>query len=91
VRVEVVYALPLEQDVTSLEVTAGTTLREAITRSGVLGRHPEIDLGSARVGVWGRSAPLDGVLRDGDRVEVYRPLRADPGTARRRRAAKSRA
>jgi hypothetical protein len=90
VRIEVVYALPLEQDTTSLEVSSGTTLREAITCSGVLGRRPEIDLGTARVGVWGRSASLDGVLLDGDRVEIYRPLQADPKEVRRRRAAKSR-
>jgi hypothetical protein len=90
VRIEVVYALPLEQDVVSLEVTVGMTLREAIWSSGVLERHPEIELGLVRVGVWGRWATLDSVLRAGDRVEIYRPLQADPKEVRRRRAAKKR-
>ena len=89
-RIEVVYALPLEQDVVSLEVTVGMTLREAIWSSGVLERHPEIELGLVRVGVWGRWATLDSVLRVGDRVEIYRPLQVDPKEVRRRRAAKKR-
>lgn len=84
VRVEVVFALPLTQDVTSVECVQGCTVREAIGRSGVLERHAGIDL--ARVGIWGRRCGLDDVVRDGDRIELYRPLTADPKEVRRRRA-----
>jgi uncharacterized protein len=89
-HVEVVYALPLEQDVISIEMSAGTTVLQAVVASGMLARHPDIDLGVARVGVWGRSTTLDSVLRDGDRVEIYRPLQVDPKEVRRRRAVRRR-
>ena len=89
-RVEVVYALPLKQDVILLEVAAGTTLGEALAASGMLARHPHIDVGVARVGVWGRPATLGTLLREGDRVEIYRPLQVDPKEVRRRRAARKR-
>jgi uncharacterized protein len=82
--VEVVFALPLHQDVTALECGEGTTVREAIERSGVLARHDQIDL--CRVGVWGRRCGLEDLVRDGDRIELYRPLSADPKDVRRRRA-----
>jgi putative ubiquitin-RnfH superfamily antitoxin RatB of RatAB toxin-antitoxin module len=85
-RVEVVFALPLQQDATVVECEAGTTVREAIERSGVLNRQPGVDL--ARVGIWGRRCGLEDRLRDGDRVELYRPLTADPKEVRRRRAAR---
>jgi hypothetical protein len=86
-RVEVVYALPLEQDCSSVELPAGATIREAVQRSGVLMRHPQIDCTTAQVGIWGRPAGWDKVLRDGDRVEIYRPLQADAKDLRRRRVA----
>ncbi len=86
-RIEVVYALPDEQRVRRLWVARGATLREAIEQSGILERHPEIVLGSNRVGVFGKLRALDDVLADGDRVEIYRPLSTDPKEARRRRAA----
>jgi len=89
-HVEVVYALPLEQDVTSLDVSAGATVRQAVVGSGMLVRHPDIDLRVARVGIWGRLTTLDSVLREGDRVEIYRPLQIDPKEVRRRRAARKR-
>ena len=89
-RVEVVYALPLEQDLASLDLAVGATVREAVALSGVLARHPDLDLNAARLGVWGRSTTLDAPLRDGDRVEIYRPLRFDPKEVRRRRAARKR-
>jgi putative ubiquitin-RnfH superfamily antitoxin RatB of RatAB toxin-antitoxin module len=88
-RVEVVYALTLEQDCTSLECTEGTRVRQAIEASGVLQRHPEVDLSS--VGIWGRRCGLDDAVSDGDRVEIYRPLTADPKETRRRRAQVGRA
>jgi putative ubiquitin-RnfH superfamily antitoxin RatB of RatAB toxin-antitoxin module len=86
VRVQVVYAQPLHQDVVALELEAGATLREAIERSGVLLRHPEIDSRRLRVGICGRLASPASILRDGDRVEIYRPLEVDPKEMRHRRA-----
>jgi putative ubiquitin-RnfH superfamily antitoxin RatB of RatAB toxin-antitoxin module len=88
-RVEVVFALPLEQDVTTLDCPDGASVREAIEASGVLARHGGIDL--ARVGIWGRRCALDDTLREGDRIELYRPLEADPKEVRRQRAARRRA
>jgi putative ubiquitin-RnfH superfamily antitoxin RatB of RatAB toxin-antitoxin module len=90
-RVEVVYALPLKQDVISLELPAGATVQQALAASGVLAAHPELDLRALQVGVWGRPRRLDAPLEDGDRVEVYRPLQIDPKEIRRRRAARRRA
>lgn len=83
-KVEVVYALREEQVLLALEVETGTTVRQAIERSGILQRFPE--LARARVGVFGRLVQPDAVLRDGDRIEIYRPLIADPKEARRKRA-----
>jgi hypothetical protein len=86
IEVTVVYALPLRADSVGLRVPAGATVEEAIGRSGLLERFPEIDLARTRVGIYGRWVRLDAVLREGDRVEVYRPLAADPKEVRRRRA-----
>ena len=90
IEVEVVYALPLAQDSTRLRVPAGTTVAQAIARAGVALRHPEIELGKSRVAVYGRMVLPDAVLRDQDRVEILRPLSADPKEARRRRASLNR-
>lgn len=84
--VEVVYALPEEQMVSSVSLPEGSRVADAIHASGILASHPEIDLTTASVGVFGRLARLDTTLRDRDRVEVYRPLVADAKEARRRRA-----
>lgn len=89
-RIEVVYAQPLEQDCAAVDLPAGATVAEAIACSGVLLRHPEIDLKSTRVGIWGRWCTLATTVRDGDRVEVYRPLQADPKEVRRQRAGRRR-
>ncbi len=86
-KVEVSYALPERQTVRALEAEPGITVEEAIRASGILDEHPEIDLEKNRVGIFGKVTRLDTVLRDGDRVEIYRPLIADPKEARRRRAA----
>ena len=87
-RIEVVYALPQRQERVSLDLAAGSTVLDAIQASGLLQRLPEIKLG--RAGVWGRPASPDTRLRDRDRVEIYRPLIADPKEIRRRRAGKAR-
>ena len=86
VRVEVVYALRDEQVLMALDVEEGATVRQAIERSGILQRYPRIELIPGRIGIFGRTVELDARLRDGDRVEIYRTLEADPKEARRRRA-----
>ena len=86
IRVAVAYVGATEQFLRSLEVAPGTRLRAAIEQSGVLAKCPEIDLAVHRVGVFGKLQDLDRVLEDGERVEIYRPLTADPKEARKRRA-----
>lgn len=86
VHVEVVYALPQEQRVVRLEVPQGTTIEAAIELSGVLDRYPQINLATDPVGIFGQLRALADGVRSGDRIEIYRPLRADPREARRRRA-----
>jgi putative ubiquitin-RnfH superfamily antitoxin RatB of RatAB toxin-antitoxin module len=84
--VAVCYALPDARFLVQLEVAAGTTIVQAIAASGVLARFPEIDLARDKLGLFGKLKPADTVLRDGDRIEIYRPLQADPMESRRRRA-----
>jgi uncharacterized protein len=84
-RVEVVYALPQRQTLIALTVDEGTTVAQAIRRSGLLEQHPDLDPKTAQVGVWGRAVELDHRLRDRDRVEIYRPVTADAKDARRDR------
>lgn len=86
VEVQVCYALPDTAFLRTLSLPAGSTLQHAVEQSGVLQRHPEIDLAVNLVGIHGKKKTLDTVLRTQDRVEVYRPLQADPKEARRRRA-----
>jgi putative ubiquitin-RnfH superfamily antitoxin RatB of RatAB toxin-antitoxin module len=85
IRVEVAYATPARQTLLELEVEAGTTVGEAIGLSGIEAAHPEIDIPSVQVGIFGKLASRDAVLEEGDRVEIYRPLLADPKETRRRR------
>lgn len=84
--VTVVYS-PTAREVleVSLELTAPCSVLQALQHSGLLAKYPEIDKQQAAIGVWGRKAPRDQLLRDKDRVEVYRPLRVDPKVARRER------
>ena len=86
IRVEVVYALRDEQVLVAVEVEEGTTARQAIERSGIARRFPEIDAERGPMGIFGRLTAPDTPLREGDRVEIYRPLLADPKEARRRKA-----
>jgi len=85
VRIQVVYALPHGEDAVELELESGATAADAISASGLAQRHPEIDLAHQRIGVYGRVVEPHATLRDGDRVELYRPLGMNPKEARRRR------
>jgi putative ubiquitin-RnfH superfamily antitoxin RatB of RatAB toxin-antitoxin module len=85
-RVEVVYATPAIQQRYVLNLEEGATVEAALEQSGVLHEFPQLDLARHRVGIYGRLVALDEVLRDGDRVEILRPLTAEPGAARKRRA-----
>ncbi|MEA1050374.1 RnfH family protein [Lamprobacter modestohalophilus] len=86
VNVEVVYARERAQALIPVKGQAGITLAEAIERSGILARFPEIDLDVNKVGIFGKVAKLDQILASGDRVEIYPPLIADPKQARKQRA-----
>ncbi|MBK1717105.1 RnfH family protein [Thiocystis violacea] len=83
-KVSIVYALAKRQTWLDVEVPEGATLREAIERSGILAQCPEIDLDQQKVGVFGKVSALETRLEDGDRVEIYRPLIADPKTIKTR-------
>jgi len=84
--VEVAYALPKRQVILALDVAADATIEAVIRRSGILEQFPDIDLASNKVGVFGKPAKLSDTLRPGDRVEIYRPLIADPKEVRKQRA-----
>lgn len=87
IHIEIAYAKPARQEVIELKLPQGSTLQQAVEASGLLQRHAEIDLARAKVGIYGKLAKLDTVLRDRDRVEIYRPLIADPKAVRQQRAA----
>lgn len=91
IHVEVVYALPQEQRVMKLVVNKQMTVEEIIEKSGVLDIYPEIDLSKNKVGVFSRNVKLDATVRDKDRIEIYRPLLADPKDIRRKRAEQAKA
>jgi putative ubiquitin-RnfH superfamily antitoxin RatB of RatAB toxin-antitoxin module len=86
--VEVVLALPEKQKLVAMSIAAGSTLADAIEKSAIADMFEEFELDLTRVGIFGRKASPDQVLRDGDRVEIYRPLIADPKEVRRQRALK---
>jgi len=83
-QISVVYAESERQHWLPVQVHEGCLLEEAIRRSGILERYPSIDLVSQKVGVFGKIAALDTALKNGDRVEIYRPIVADPKTVKRR-------
>lgn len=85
-RVEVVHALPQGVDCARLELPVGATAADAIQSSGLLARYPELRDRPLALGIFGRRVSAACTLRDGDRIEVYRPLREDPRAARRTRA-----
>ena len=84
--VEVVYALPHQQPLLRVQLADGATVEDAIRASGVLEAFPEIDLGKNKIGIFSKLVKLDEKVRDRDRVEIYRPLIADPKEVRRKRA-----
>ena len=86
INIEVVYALPDAQILLKKSVPAGTTVAGAIQACGVLDKHPEIDLDRNKLGIFGKLTKADAVVRDKDRIEIYRPLIADPKEVRRKRA-----
>lgn len=88
VSVEVVLAMPDRQSIKALQLSTGSTIADAITQSGILEEFEGFELDPAKVGIFGRKVAMTDVLRDGDRVEIYRPLIADPKESRRQRALK---
>ncbi|PCJ84342.1 MAG: RnfH family protein [Thiotrichaceae bacterium] len=89
INIEVAYALPEKQIIRSVNVDSGTTIGAAIVLSGIMMDFPELDtvLEESKVGIFGKASTMTTVLQDGDRVEIYRPLIADPKEVRRKRAA----
>lgn len=92
-HVEVAYALPDRQRIVALELAEACTVREAARRAGLQQQFPELDIDAVDLGVFGKvvSKPEEQLVEDGDRVEIYRPLIADPKEVRKQRAAKVRA
>ena len=86
INIEVVYALPNEQTLLKKAVPAGTTVAEALQLCGILQKYPELNLATSKLGIFGKLTKGDAVLRDKDRIEIYRPLIADPKEVRRKRA-----
>ncbi|MDN4501060.1 RnfH family protein [Alteromonadaceae bacterium BrNp21-10] len=89
ISLEVAYALPEKQSLLEVVVERGTTVEQAINASGILKRHADIDLTKYKVGIWSRTCKLTDTPRQGDRIEIYRLLIADPKEVRRRRAEKA--
>ncbi len=86
ISVEVVYALPDVQTLVQVKVPAGTSVIDAVERSGIREKHPEIDIGKNKIGIFGRLVKNDQIVRENDRIEIYRPLIADPKEVRKKRA-----
>ena len=83
-KVGVVYAIPTRQSWLSIDVPEGTSVRDAIEKSGILHQYPEINLETQKVGIFGKATTLDTVVEEGARIEIYRPITADPKTVKRR-------
>ena len=86
INIEVVYALAHEQALLKVQVPQGSTVQDAVRLSGILERYPEIDLLKSKMGIFSKLTKADTVLREMDRVEIYRPLIADPKEVRKKRA-----
>ena len=88
ILVEIAYALPEEQVILSIKVPTIFNVQQAIEKSGIQKKFPSIDLSKNKVGIFGKKTTLDHVLKNRDRIEIYRPLILDPKEMRRKRAAK---
>ena len=86
INIEVIFALSEQQPLLRVQLADGATVEDAIRASGVLEKFPEIDLAKNKVGIFSKLVKLDETVRDKDRVEIYRPLIADPKEVRRKRA-----
>lgn len=86
-EVEVAYAKPEQQVILTVEAKEGMTIREVVEQSGILETFPEIELDKAKVGIFSKLSKLDTTVRARDRIEIYRPLIADPKAVRKQRAA----
>ena len=84
--VEVIYALARRQRIVSVRVRSGASIEEAVRQSGILAEFPQIDFGTAKLGVFSRPVEAHDRVKPGDRIEIYRPLRIDPKSVRRLRA-----
>lgn len=91
ISVEIVYALPEQQLIITIQIPERSSIENAIQTSGILQRFPEIDLNMNKVGIFGKLAKLETSLRDMDRIEIYRPLIVDPKAVRRNRAENAKA
>ena len=93
INIEVAYATPARQLILPLQVDESCTMLEAVKQSGISKAFPEIDMENLSLGIFGKAekAPENKVLKEGDRIEIYRPLVADPKEARKRRAEKLKA
>lgn len=89
ILIEVAFALPQRQSLLSVSVPVDATVKSAIESSGILRMYPEIDLTQHKVGIWSRTVRLEDTLSAGDRIEIYRPLIADPKDMRKKRADKA--
>ncbi len=91
ILIEVAYALPSQQVILPVKIAEGANAAQAVEASGILQKFPEIDLSQNKLGIFGKLVKSDTVLRERDRVEIYRPLIADPKEVRRQRAAEGKA
>ena len=89
ISIEVAFALPEKQTLLAVEIDANISIEQAIRDSGILDIHPEINLDENKVGIWSRMVKLKDIVKAGDRIEIYRPLIADPKEVRKRRAEKA--
>lgn len=88
IKVEVAYAKPNQQCLISVELTRGSTIKDAIIASQILNIFPEIDLAKQKVGIFSKPREISDLIQEGDRIEIYRPLTIDPKEARRAKALK---